>query len=201
MTCDKPPGSLSFLEERLRTRFASGLIIDIQPPDYETRVAILNQRSKEKNTHFPKDVIEYIAGNISSNIRELEGAFNTVMAYAMLSGEINLQIAKAALKDVISQNPKNKLDENAIIEIVCGFYNISMEDIKSKRRNKDIAYPRQIAMYLLRTVLSLTFEQIGKIFGNHYSTVIHGCDKIDKLRKEDSHTAGEIDKLLQSIQS
>ncbi len=200
MTCDKPPGNLSFLEERLRTRFASGLIVDIQPPDYETRVAILNQRSREKNIHFPTDVIEYIAGNISSNIRELEGAFNTVTAFAMLSGEINLQIAMAALKDVISQNPKNKLDEQTIIEVVSAFYNITVDDIKSKRRNNEIAYPRQVAMFLLRTVLNLTFEQIAKIFGNHYSTVIHGCEKIEKLRKDDDKSRREIETLLKSIQ-
>lgn len=199
MTCDKPPGSLSFLEERLRTRFASGLIVDIQPPDYETRVAILNQRCKEQNINFPSDVIEYIAGNISSNIRELEGAFNTVSAYAMLSGELNLQIAMAALKDVIDRNPKNKLSEKAIIEVVSAYFNITVEDIKSKRRSNDIAYPRQIAMYLLRNTLNLTFEQIGKIFGNHYSTVIHGCEKIETLRQEEDKTEKEIEELLKAI--
>ena len=199
MTCDKPPNSLSSLEERLRTRFASGLIVDIQPPDYETRVAIINQRCEENRIPLPHDVINYIATNIQTNIRELEGACNTVMAYASLSGDINLQVATDALKDVINPNAKNKVTEQTIIDIVCNFYDITQEDIKSKRRNNEIAYPRQVAMYLLRHVLDLTYEQIAKIFGNHYSTVMHSCDKIETMLKENDKTQEEIENIRKSI--
>ncbi|NLL64410.1 MAG: chromosomal replication initiator protein DnaA [Clostridiaceae bacterium] len=199
MTCDKPPNSLSSLEERLRTRFASGLIVDIQPPDYETRVAIINQRCEENRIPLPHDVINYIATNIQTNIRELEGACNTVMAYASLSGDINLQVATDALKDVINPNAKNKVTEQTIIDIVCNFYDITQEDIKSKRRNNEIAYPRQVAMYLLRHVLDLTYEQIAKIFGNHYSTVMHSCDKIETMLKENDKAQEEIENIRKSI--
>ncbi|HHX38051.1 MAG TPA: chromosomal replication initiator protein DnaA [Clostridiaceae bacterium] len=199
MTCDKPPNSLSSLEERLRTRFASGLIVDIQPPDYETRVAIINQRCDENRIPLPNDVINYIATNIQTNIRELEGACNTVMAFASLSGDINLQVATDALKDVINPNTKNKVTEQTIIDIVCNFYDITQEDIKSKRRNNEIAYPRQVAMYLLRHVLDLTYEQIAKIFGNHYSTVMHSCDKIETMLKTNEKTQEEVESIRNSI--
>lgn len=199
MTCDKPPNSLSLLEDRLRTRFASGLIVDIQKPDYETRVAILNRRCEENNIQMPKDIIEYIAGNIRSNIRELEGACNTVIAYASLSGEINLSIATDALKDIINPTAKKNLNETGIINLICNYYEISKADIMSKRRNKEISYPRQVAMYFLRTELDLTYEQIAKTFNNHYSTVMHSCEKISGMIKENDKTASEIKNLRQNI--
>lgn len=199
LTCDKPPHSLSTLEERLRTRFASGLIVDIQKPDYETRVAILNQRFSENQLDFPPEVIDYIAANIDSNIRELEGACSTVMAYASLSGSISLSIAADALKDIIHPGARVKVTDQTIIDIVCRFYDITKNDMKSKRRNNDIAYPRQIAMYLLRSVLDMTYEQIAKVFGNHYSTVMHSCEKIEKMIRENSQTADDIQNIKQSI--
>ena len=130
-------------------------------------MAILNQRFTENQLDFPPEVIDYIAANIDSNIRELEGACSTVMAYASLSGSINLNIAADALKDIIHPGAKVKVTDQTIIDIVCRFYDITKDDIKSKRRNNEIAYPRQIAMYLLRSIMDMTYEQIAKVFGNH----------------------------------
>lgn len=199
LTCDKPPNNLSTLEERLRTRFASGLSVDIQPPNYETRIAIINKRCADHHIRLPRDVIEYIATNIRTNIRELEGAFNTVMAYASLSGEVNLQVAAAALKDIIDPSGASKITDKTIIDIVCSFYGISVDDIKSKRRSNNIAFPRQVAMYLLRTVMDMTYEQIGKYFGNHHSTVMHSCIKIENLIKSDKVIADEVKSIRSSI--
>lgn len=179
MTCDKPPNSLATLEERLRTRFASGLIVDIQPPDYETRLAILRRRSQDENVVVPEDVFDYIAAHIATNIRELEGALKTVMYYSMLAGELSLETAKEALKDLVQPSTRVKLSPDAVTDVIARFYNMTVDDIKSSRRSKDVSNPRQIAMYICRMMLSMSFPEIGIYFGGRdHSTVIHACDKI-----------------------
>ena len=179
MTCDKPPQSLASLEERLRTRFSSGLIVDIQPPDYETRVAILKRRAQQNNVNVPEDVFDYISANIATNIRELDGAFNTVLAYSLLAGSIDLEVAAAALKDIIQPRPIRQLTSQMIMEIVARYYNVTVNEILSSRRSKDITVPRQIAMYLCRFVLNMTFPKIGDVFGGKdHTTVIHACNKV-----------------------
>ena len=179
MTCDKPPQSLASLEERLRTRFSSGLIVDIQPPDYETRVAILKRRAQQNNVNVPEDVFDYISANIATNIRELDGAFNTVLAYSLLAGSIDLEVATAALKDIIQPRPSRQLTSQMIMEIVARYYNVTVNEILSNRRSKDITVPRQIAMYLCRFVLNMTFPKIGDVFGGKdHTTVIHACNKV-----------------------
>jgi len=179
MTCDKPPQSLASLEERLRTRFSSGLIVDIQPPDYETRVAILKRRAQQNNVNVPEDVFDYISANIATNIRELDGAFNTVLAYSLLAGSIDLEVATAALKDIIQPRPVRQLTSQMIMEIVARYYNVTVNEILSNRRSKDITVPRQIAMYLCRFVLNMTFPKIGDVFGGKdHTTVIHACNKV-----------------------
>ncbi len=179
MTCDKPPTALSTLEERLRTRFSSGLIVDIQPPDYETRLAILRRRAQDENVLVPEDVFDYIAANIATNIRELEGALKTVMYYSMLAGELSVETAQEALKDLIQPSLRVKLSPEAISDVVARYYNVTVDDIKSSRRSKDVSNPRQISMYLCRTALNMSFPEIGSFFGGRdHSTVIHACDKI-----------------------
>jgi len=201
MTCDKPPQSLAKLEERLRTRFACGLTVDIQPPDYETRVVILKKRAQMNNSDVPEDVIDYIATNVATNIRELEGAFNTVLCYSMLAGGINLEVAKEALKDIISPSAAKKISCDFIMDIVSNFYNISVEDLKSKRRSNEVAIPRQIAMYLCRHIIDMTFPQIGSDFGNRdHTTVMHACSKIsDELSSGKEKTIKEIEELRKII--
>jgi chromosomal replication initiator protein len=197
MTCDKPPQSLAKLEERLRTRFSCGLTVDIQPPDYETRVVILKKRAQLNNSKVPEDVLDYIATNIASNIRELEGAFNTVLCYSLLAGGINLDIAREALKDLITPTASRKISCESIMEIVSNYYNISVEDLKSKRRSNEVAIPRQMAMYLCRNMIDMTFPQIGSDFGNRdHTTVMHACSKIaDELKKEHPVTTRDLTEL------
>ncbi|MDD2213516.1 MAG: chromosomal replication initiator protein DnaA [Oscillospiraceae bacterium] len=192
LTCDKPPQSLVTLEERLRTRFASGLIVDVQAPDYETRVAILKNRAQLNHISCPPEVFDYIASNISSNIRELEGAFKTVMAFSLLAGEMSLPIAREALKDIISPAKNRKVTAELIMDVTARYYGVSSHDLVSTRKNKEVAYPRQVAMYLSRQVLDLSYEQIGKAFGNrHYTTVMHNCDKIEADLKADNGSLAE----------
>ena len=179
MTCDKPPQSLASLEERLRTRFACGLTVDIQPPDYETRVAILRRRAQINHVSVPDEVYDFIASNVASNIRELEGAFNTVLCYSLLAGTITTEVAREALKDIVAPMNLRKLDCATIMDVVSRFYHVTVEEMKSNRRNKEISNPRQIAMYLCRVLLNMTLPQIGLEFGNRdHTTVIHSCNKV-----------------------
>ena len=179
MTCDKPPQSLSSLEERLRSRFSSGLIVDIQPPDYETRMAILRKWAEQNNTVVPDDVLDYIASNIATNIRELEGAFSTVLAFSALSGKLDIQSAESALKDIVSAGGTKSIDANGIIDVVSRYYNVSAGEILSKRRSKDVAIPRQVSMYLCRFLLNMTLPKIGDTFGGRdHTTVMHACNKM-----------------------
>lgn len=184
ITCDKPPQSLLTLEERLRTRFSSGLIVDIQPPDYETRIAILRHKAKINKTTLDESIINYIAENITSNIRELEGAYNTVMAYSLLAGTMDLDTAKEALRDIIEPQAIKQVTPDMIIEMVASYFNISKSDILSNKRSKSIAEPRQIAMYFMRDILNLPYAKIGEIFDKDHSTVMHACSKIEKKSKD-----------------
>ncbi|MHB8963245.1 MAG: chromosomal replication initiator protein DnaA [Saccharofermentanales bacterium] len=200
MTCDKPPQSLAKLEERLRTRFACGLTVDIQPPDYETRIAILKKRAQLSNAEVPEEVLDYISTNIATNIRELEGAFNTVLCYSLLAGGITLEIAQDALKDMISPVTARKLNSDFIMDIVANYYNITPVDLKSKRRSNEVAIPRQIAMYLCRNLIDMTFPQIGNDFGNRdHSTVMHACSKITDEVASVPETRRDIDELKKRI--
>lgn len=185
MTCDKPPQSLNTLEERLRTRFSSGLIVDIQAPDYETRVAILRHKAHINRATIGEDVIDYIANNITSNIRELEGAYNTVMAYSLLAGTLDLETAEEALKDIIQPKSIKQVTPEMIIELVASYYNISTNDILSNRRSKNVSDPRQVAMYFCRNVLNMPFKKIGDVFGGKdHTTVMHACSKVERQVKE-----------------
>jgi chromosomal replication initiator protein len=202
MTCDKPPQSLASLEERLRTRFSCGLTVDIQPPDYETRIAILKRRAQINHVSVPDNVFEFIASNVASNIRELEGAFNTVLCYSLLAGSITTEVAGEALKDIIQPLAGKKVDSGVIMDVVSRFYHVTVDDLKSNRRSKDVTNPRQIAMYLCRTLLNMTLPQIGLEFGNRdHTTVIHSCNKVS----EEIHTQGilakEIDEIKKRIAS
>ena len=200
MTCDKPPQSLAKLEERLRTRFACGLTVDIQPPDYETRIAILKKRAQISNTEVPEEVLDYIAANIATNIRELEGALNTVLCYSLLAGGITSDSAREALKDIISPVAARKITCEFIVDIVSNYYNITPADLKSKRRSNEVAVPRHIAMFLCRNLLDMTFPQIGSEFGNRdHSTVMHACSKVSDDISSIPETRKDVDELKKRI--
>lgn len=181
LSSDKPPKDMETLEERFRSRFEWGLIADIQPPDYETRMAILKKNAEIYNKKdIDDEVFQYIANNIKSNIRELEGAFNKIIAFSKLNKvEINLAYAEEALKDVIYPDKPKEVTPTLIIEVVAEHFGISPEDIVSKKRNSEFVLPRQIAMYLCRTMTESSLSGIGKYMGKKdHTTVMHGIQKI-----------------------
>lgn len=203
ISSDKPPKDMVTLEERLRSRFEWGLTADIQPPDYETRMAILKKRAELDGLDIPNNVMEYVANNIKSNIRELEGALNKICVYANLTKKnepITVEIAEEALKDLISPDAKREVTPEIIADIVANHYHISMEDLISKKRNKETAYPRQITMYLCRQFTDVPLQAIGNILGKRdHSTVLHGVEKIEKDLLSNPSLQNTIDVLTKKI--
>lgn len=180
ISSDKPPKEIQTLEGRLRSRFEWGLIADISSPDYETRMAILRKKEEMDGYSIDDEVVQYIATNIKSNIRELEGALNKLMAFSNLENrEINVALAEEALKDIISPDEKREITPELIISIVAEHFHISETDLKGTKRNSEIVYPRQIAMFLCRDIIGTPLKTVGKIMGGKdHSTVINGCKKI-----------------------
>lgn len=203
ISSDRPPKEIPTLEERLRSRFEWGLITDIQPPDLETRIAILRKKAKMENLDIPNEVMLYIAKKIKTNIRELEGALIRIMAYSSLTNqEINVQLAKEALKDILPESKTKKIDIPLIQKIVGEYYNLSIEDFKSKKRTRAVAYPRQIAMYLSRELTDYSLPQIGEEFGGRdHTTVLHAYDKISKDIESNPSFKKRLDEIISKIKS
>ena len=205
ITSDCPPVELRGLDERLRTRFSWNMIADIQPPDYETRVAILRNLAEKSDidiTSNMNEVINLIADQVRDNIRELEGAYNRVIGLSQLLDEpINVDNARSILKDIIKDNEQAVAPER-IRSIVAGQYKIKIADMDSPKRNAEITLPRQVAMYLCREETDLSLPKIGKLFGNrHYSTVIHAIDKIEEQLKYDESLYESIETIKAKIDS
>ena len=183
LSSDKPPKQMSALDERFRSRFEWGLTADIQPPDYETKVAILRKNAETCDKKISEEVIQYIANNIKSNIRELEGAFNKIVAFAKLNNldqDITLAVAEEALKDMIDPNKSNEITPNLIIEVVSEHFGVKPEDITSKKRNAEFVMPRQIIMYLCRKLTDTSYLNIAKLLNKKdHTTIIHGYSKIE----------------------
>jgi chromosomal replication initiator protein len=186
ISSDCPPNEITQLEERLRSRFEWGLIADIQPPDFETKVAILKRKAEAEAVPLPDDVAIYIAGKIKSNIRELEGSLIRLIAYASLTGrEISLPLAQEVLRKVLGQEDRT-ITIDAIQKFIADYYQLKVADLRSKNNAKSVATPRQVAMYLCKALTNASLPEIGKSFGGkHHSTVIHSIRKIDELRKKD----------------
>ena len=203
LSSDKPPKEMGTLDERFRSRFEWGLLADIQPPDYETRMAILKKNAENCNRNINEEVFQYIATNVKSNIRELEGAFNKVIAFSKLNKvDITLDNVEEALKDIISPNAKRKVTPKLIIDIVAEHFNISPEDILSKRRNSEYVQPRQICMYLCRHLTDESLQSIGKSLGKKdHTTVIHGIDKIADEILKDEELNNRIENIKKKINS
>ena len=201
LSSDKPPKEMETLEERFRSRFEWGLIADIQPPDYETRMAILKKNAENYNKEIKEEVFQYIATNIKSNIRELEGAYNKVIAFAKLNKvEITMDNVEEALKDIISPDKKRQITHKLIIEIVAEHFSITPEEIVSKRRNSEYVLPRQICMYLCRELTPDSLQIIAKSLGKKdHTTVIHGIDKIREDIKTNEELKNKIDIILKKI--
>lgn len=201
ISSDKPPKDMAILEERLRSRFEWGLIADITLPDYETRMAILHKNEEMSGYSINDEVIKYIANNIKSNIRELEGAFNKVMAKAKLEKkEVTLDLAQEALKDIISPDEKKAVTPEYIISTVAEHFNLTTADLAGNKRNSKIVVPRQIAMYLCREITSTPLKTIGKCLGNRdHTTVMHGIEKIENEMTTDDTLKNTIEILKKKI--
>ncbi len=200
ITSDKPPKDIPRLEERLRSRFEQGLICDIQPPDFETRVAILRRKSERESVDIQADVIDFIASNIQSNIRELEGVLLKVKAISELTKQpITLDLVREQIKDVSSFSNK-KVSVDVIKSVVCDYFDLTVEELSSKQRTKMIAYPRQIAMYLTRNLTDYSTKQIGAEFGNRdHTTVLYACEKIKEDLMKNHILKNDIEHLVKEI--
>ena len=201
ITSDKPPKDFTNLEERLRSRFSVGLPVDVSAPDYETRVAILHKKEETENTKISDDIINYIAENINTNIRELEGALNRITAFKRLSNkEITLNMAEDVLRDIINNHKEVTITVPLIVGVIASHFGFEADELLSQKRNKDIAYSRQIAMYLCRQMTDLSLQQIGKELGNRdHTTVRHGIEKITEDLKNSQFLQDTIDVLQKKI--
>ena len=201
LSSDKPPKEIETLESRLRSRFEWGLLADISSPDFETRMAILHRKEENDGYNIDIEVIKYIAMNIKSNIRELEGALNKLVALSNLENRpITVALAEEALKDIISPDEKKEITPSLIISTVAEHFHISVDDIKGSKRNTEIAYPRQIAMYLCNTMTSVGLKKIGtEMGGRDHTTVLHGCRKIEGEIKKSESSKETIDVIKKKL--
>ena len=203
ISSDRPPKDIPTIEERLRSRFEWGLIVDIQKPDYETRVAILRKKADEENIDISYDVIDYIASRVESNIRELEGALTRLDAQCKLMGvPLTLELAQSSLSQLIKSQEGRRITPEVIIALVAEQYGITEEDIISKKRSRDLTLPRQIAMYLCRDMTQLSTTNIGRaVGGRDHTTVMHGCDKIAEEMKKDIAFKKRVEELASLIRN
>ncbi|GBD97435.1 MAG TPA: chromosomal replication initiator protein DnaA [Nitrospirae bacterium] len=199
---DRPPKDISPITERLRSRFGMGLIADIQIPDVETKMAILGKKSEIEGIDLPEDVSFFLASKVKSNIRDLEACMIRLGAHASLTGkQITIEMAKNVLKDLI-QDEEKALTVDYIQKTVCEYYGLKVQDIKARKRTRDIAFPRQVAMYLSKLLTDSSLSEIGKNFGGKdHSTVIHACKLIEKRRKDDEDFDKKIDYLVKKIRN
>lgn len=201
ISSDRPPRNIPTLEDRLRSRFEWGLITDIQIPDLETRIAILRKKAQTEELNVPNDVLDYIANYIDSNIRELEGALVRLVAFAKINNlPLDLETAGEALKDILPPPQPKKITIECIQKEVCKYYGLNINELLSKKRNKQLVYPRHIAMFLCRKMTDASFPLIGDQFGGRdHTTVMHGVEKIAKEFTEDPDLLSILDKILKQI--
>lgn len=197
LSSDKHPKDIEELSIRLKTRFQSGLTASIDSPDYETRAAILQRYSEINNIYLSNEIIDYIASNIKNNIRELEGAFNKIKALKTLNNvDLDIDIVKASISEYITVNETKRLSMSEILNVVCEYYNVTIEEINSKKRSQDIVHPRQVATWLCRNMTENSQEQVGKAVGNRdHATVINSINKINQEIQSESHTKKEIEDI------
>jgi chromosomal replication initiator protein len=196
LSSDSSPRNIPTLEERLRSRFEWGLIADIQPPDLETKVAILRRKADLEGIHVPNEVTEFIAQQVRSNIRELEGLLNRVIAYSSLTGRpLSLELARDTLRDILPDDG-HRIEPNDVVRKVAHHYGLSVKEIKSKTNSHQVVFPRKVAMYLLRQLTGLSYPDIGKLFNDkHHSTVMYAVKDIEERRGSDTALDGALQKL------
>ncbi len=200
LSSDRFPKDMPDIEERLRSRFEWGLIADLQPPDVETRIAILRKKSEDDGVSLPEDVVQFLATTMKSNIRELEGSLVRLGAYASLTGQtITLEMAKTVLRDLIGTK-KKIVSMDDIQETVGARFHVKISDLKSRRRSKTLVHPRQIAMYLCRELTDSSYPEIGRQFGGKdHTTIIHACKQVIKAKDLDSALSATLDSLKEQI--
>ena len=198
LTSDRPPSDMLRLEDRLRTRFEWGLMADIQPPDYETRCAIIKNKSILLGLNLPLDIIEYIAQNITANVRQLEGTIKKLMAYRDLMGnEINDENASRAIRELIRTKDEFAPSPDVIVEETAKFYDLDPKTIMGQSRKADIVLARQVSMYIIRSITNLSLPEVGKFFGQHHTTVMHSVEKIEKTLGSN----GELKEVIRDIKA
>jgi chromosomal replication initiator protein len=200
ISCDSPPKDVPGLEERLRSRFASGLTADLQPPDLETKRAILDKKCEAQGVILPEEVSDFVARKIKSSIRDLEGALTRLVGVSSLTGaEISLPMAQQALKDLVDLGERRVSIEH-IQRAVCQEFGLTLPQLRSKNNSRPIAYPRQVAMYLAKELTTASLPQIGREFGGkHHTTVLHSINKISQLRQSDRDLNRLLNKLRDSV--
>jgi chromosomal replication initiator protein len=203
LSSDRPPKEIQSIEQRLVSRFEWGLVTDIQPPDLETRIAILQKKAEFRGYDIPEDVVYFLAQNIPSNIRELEGALNRIIACSQLNMEpITVENATEWLKDIIKIQQQGPISVDLIQDAVASYFGFDVEDLKSSKRTADIALARQVAMYLSRELTESSLQQIGIAFNKKdHTTVLHACRKIEEMMKEDLKMKKIVDNLLSNLRS
>ncbi|GMA57313.1 chromosomal replication initiator protein DnaA [Alicyclobacillus sacchari] len=203
ISSDRPPREIPTLEDRLRSRFEWGLITDIQPPDLETRIAILQRKAKSDGLDISENVLAYIADQIDSNIRELEGALIRVVAYSSLVNEdVTPELAQVALKDIIQPNRPRAVTVNQVQKVISDHFGLRIDDLRGKKRTRNIAFPRQIAMYLTRELTDMSLPRIGEAFGGRdHTTVMHACDRVAEELEKDVDLRATIDRLAEAIRT
>ena len=201
VSSDCPPHEIPSLEERLRSRFEWGLIADIQPPDLETKVAILKKKAEAEAVPLPDDVAMYVAAKVKSNVRELEGSLIRLIAYASLTGqEITLGLTQESLRDVLAHDDR-AITIDGVQKFICEYYQLKLAELKSRNNSKSVAMPRQVAMYVCKQLTGASLPEIGRSFGGkHHSTVIHSIKKVEEMRKRDPAFNHLIAGFLQSLQ-
>ena len=201
LTSDRLPSETPHLADRLKTRFQMGLLADIQPPDYETRLAILKSKIEDEYFTFDEEIVEYVANNITSNVRDLEGALKRILAYAGIerTNTISMELAQKALKEILSTLPQRNITISVIIDEVEKYYRLPKGSLITKKRSNDIAYPRHIAMYISRVILDESYASIGDAFKRDHSTVMNAVKKIKKMVTEDTELQEIINELVTNI--
>lgn len=203
LSSDRPPDAIATLEDRLRTRFKQGLITDIQPPDFETRLAILQKKSEQSGDVVPDEILEFIATHITYNIRELEGALIKISAYKSLNNiDLTLELAQELLADSINSTKPRQITASFIIERAAEFFGVDVDEIRGKSRTRDLVHARQVGMYVCRTETELSYPQIGREFGKRdHTTVMHACDKISSLMAERHKTYDDVIALTKMVRA
>ncbi len=201
LTSDRPPNEIKTLSERLRSRFECGLICDIAPPDYETRIAILKQKAQEEGINIDDSILSFIAEKVTSNIRELEGIFNRVVAFkGLLQEDVTIDTVIKVLKDY-SNDGRSILTPEFIVEYCAKFYNISPEKFYSTSQKKDVSFARQVSFYLCKEILDLSLQKIGQVYNRDHTTVLHGIRKIEELIQTDSVFKETVNMLIKDIKN